>query len=233
VKVEPPRVLTFDCYGTLIDWEAGILMAMRPILEEHGKCPPDEEVLGLFGTLEARIESSGYRPYREVLAGVVDGFGETLGFEPSAGERTALAESVENWPPFADTVVALRAFGGKYRLAVISNIDDDLFQASSARLGVEFDEVVTAEQVGCYKPSLKNFQVAFERLGHGPDGILHVAQSLYHDIAPARALGLRNVWVNRRAEKKGPGATSGATAKPDLEVPDLMALSSLMGLDSP
>ncbi len=99
--------------------------------------------------------------------------------------------------------------------------------------GVEFDEVVTAEQVGCYKPSLKNFQVAFERLGHGPDGILHVAQSLYHDIAPARALGLRNVWVNRRAEKKGPGATSGATAKPDLEVPDLMALSSLMGLDSP
>ena len=92
MKVEPPRVMTFDCYGTLIDWEAGILMAMRPILEEHGKCPPDEEILGLFGTLEARIESSGYRPYREVLAEVVDGFGETLGFEPSAGEREVMVD---------------------------------------------------------------------------------------------------------------------------------------------
>ena len=156
--------------------------------------------------------------------------GRPLGFQPSAGERTALAESVEDWPPFDDTVAALKSFAGRYRLAVISNIDDDLFRASRARLGVEFDEVVTAEQVGSYKPSLKNFQVAFERLGHGPDGILHVAQSLYHDIAPARALGLSSVWVNRRAEKTGPGATARATVQPDLEVPDLMALSTLMGL---
>ena len=124
--------------------------------------------------------------------------------------------------------MALRALGERYRLAVISNIDDDLFRASAARLGVEFDEVVTAEQVGSYKPSLKNFHVAFERLGHGPDGILHVAQSLYHDIAPACTLGLRNVWINRRKEKKGHGATSPATATPDLEVANLTALSTLM-----
>ena len=205
---------------------------MRPILEGHDRRPAEEDILTLFGALEADIEASGYRSYREVLAKVVDGFGEALGFHPSADERFALAESVEDWPPFDDSVAALRAFGGRYRLAVISNIDDDLFRASRARLGVEFDEVVTAEQVGSYKPSLRNFQVAFERLGHGPDGVLHVAQSLYHDIAPARALGLPSVWVNRRA-KKGPGATAGATAKPDLEVPDLMALSALMGLDAP
>ena len=222
------QVLTFDCYGTLIDWEAGIVNAMQPILERHGKGPPEEGILALFGALEAQIEAFGYRPYREVLAMVVDGFGEALGFKPSAGERTALAESVRDWTPFDDTVVALKAFGESRRLAVISNIDDDLFRASAVRLGVEFDEVVTAEQVGSYKPSLKNFQVAFERLGHGPDGILHEAQSLYHDIAPACALGLRNVWINRRKSKKGSGAAGSATAKPDLEVPNLMALSTLM-----
>ena len=222
------RVLTFDCYGTLIDWEAGILNAMRTILAEHGKNPSGEEILALFGTLESHIEASGYRPYRDVLAMVVDGFGEALRFEPSTEERTALAESVPDWEPFDDTVVALRALGERYRLAVISNIDDDLFRASAARLGVEFDEVVTAEQVGSYKPSLKNFHVAFERLGHGPDGILHVAQILYHDIAPACTLGLRNVWINRRKEKKGHGATSPATATPDLEVANLISLSTLV-----
>ena len=113
------------------------------------------------------------------------------------------------------------------RLAIISNIDDDLFRASTVRLGSEFDEVVTAEQVGSYKPSLKNFHVAFERLGHGPDGILHVAQSLYHDIAPASMLGLRNVWINRRKEKQGHGATGPGTATPDLEVANLISLSTL------
>ena len=225
------RVLTFDCYGTLIDWETGIVNAMRPILAGHGKGLPEEEILALFGTLESQIEASGYWPYRDVLAMVVDGFGEALGFKPSAGERAALAESIRNWTPFDDTVVALKAFGETRRLAVISNIDDDLFRASAVRLGVEFDEVVTAEQIGSYKPSLKNFQVAFERLGHGPDGILHVAQSLYHDIAPACALGLRNVWINRRKSKNGFGEAGSATAKPDLEVPNLMALSTLMRSD--
>ena len=221
------RVLTFDCYGTLIDWETGILNAMRTILAEHGKNTSDEEILALFGTLESQIEATAYRPYRDVLAMVVDGFGEALEFKPSATERAALAKSIRDWEPFEDTVVALGSLGERYRLAIISNIDDDLFRASTVRLGIEFDEVVTAEQVGSYKPSLKNFHVAFERLGHGPDGILHVAQSLYHDIAPASMLGLRNVWINRRKEKQGHGATSPATATPDLEVANLISLSTL------
>ena len=107
MNFDSPRVLTFDCYGTLIDWEAGIVSAMRPILEGHDKCPAEEDILTLFGALEADIEASGYRPYREVLAKVVDGFGEALGFQPSADQRFALAESVEDWPPFDDSVALL------------------------------------------------------------------------------------------------------------------------------
>ena len=222
--------LTFDCYGTLIDWESGIISALQPILVSHGLTVEDEEVLTIFGRLESAVEAEEYRPYREILAAVVDDFGEALGFRPSAEERESLAESISEWPLFGDTVDALQALKSRYRLAVISNIDDDLFAHSAQGLAVEFDEVVTAQQVGSYKPSPENFSAAFERLGHGPEGILHVAQSLYHDIGPARELGLACVWVNRRAGKTSSGATAAAKAEPDLEVPDLETLTMLMGL---
>ena len=222
--------LTFDCYGTLIDWESGILGAMRPILEARGVELGDEDLLELFGRAESAAESGTYRRYREVLSDVVSGFGEALGFEPSQAERSSLADSLGDWAPFGDTVDALEALGGRYRLAIISNIDDDLFAKSAPKLGVEFDEVVTAQQVGAYKPSLQNFSIAFERLGLDPSAVLHVAQSLHHDIAPARALGLACVWVNRRTGREGAGATAPATARPDLEVPDLQTLVTLMGL---
>ena len=223
--------LTFDCYGTLIDWESGILDALQPILAGHGLTVKDEGVLTIFGELESAVEAKTYRLYRKVLAEVVDDMGKTLGFKPSAEERDSLAESIKEWPTFADTVDALEALKGSYRLAVISNIDDDLFGQSAQKLGVEFDEVVTAQQVRSYKPSSVNFSTAFQRLGHGPDGILHVAQSLYHDIGPARELGLSCVWVNRRAGKMGPGATTMTRGvEPDLEVANLKALTMLMGL---
>ena len=222
--------ITFDCYGTLIDWESGILSALRPVLTDHGVTVEDEEVLALFGTIESSVEAAGYRPYREILCEVVRGFGEALGFMPSGPERESLAESIRDWPLFADTADALGALKKRYRLAVVSNIDDDLFAHSAHKLGVDFDEVVTAQQVGSYKPSLEHFSVAFGRLGHGPERILHVAQSLYHDIGPARELGLSCVWVNRRVGKAGAGATAPATAEPDLEVPDLETLTMLMGL---
>ena len=224
------KSLTFDCYGTLIDWESGIIAALQPILVGHGLTVEDEEVLAIFGRIEAAVEADEYRTYRNILADVVDDFGKALGFKPSAEERGSLAESIKEWPPFEDSVEALQALKSRYRLAVISNIDDDLFAHSARKLGVEFDEVVTAQQVGSYKPSLDNFSAAFERLGYGPDRILHVAQSLYHDIVPARELGLRCVWVNRRSGKTGAGATAQASAEPDLEVPDLETLAMLMGL---
>ena len=196
----------------------------------HGLSIDDQAILTLFGNVESSVEADRYLPYREVLSKVVDEFGRELDFQPSEAERHSLAESIRDWPTFTDTVPALAALKGRYRLAIISNIDDDLFGYSAPKLTVDFDEVVTAQQVGAYKPSPENFSVAFRRLGYGPDRILHVAQSLYHDIAPARQLGLSCVWVNRRAGKVGSGATAPTTAEPDLEVPDLNTLTELMGL---
>lgn len=223
------EVLTFDCYGTLIDWERGILSALKPILANHGLRVPDGEILRLYGELEARIEAGPYRGYRAVLREVVKCMGRRLGFTPSPEEEEALAASLPGWPPFPDTVEALRALERRYRLAVISNVDDDLFAGTAGKLGVEFDTVVTAEQVGSYKPSLRNFEAALERIGAPKERVLHVAQSLYHDIALAKSLGIATAWVNRRKGQDGPGATPPADAVPDLEAPDLRSLAERLG----
>jgi 2-haloacid dehalogenase len=218
-------ILTFDCYGTLIDWEQGILTVLRPILERHGVPLSDDRILELYGELEAAAEYGQYQLYREVLARVVEGFGQRLGFSPSAAERAALAESVGQWPPFPDTVEALHVLAGRYQLAILSNIDDALFAESARLLATDFAAVITSQQVGSYKPNPGNFQYAIERLDVPPEQVLHVAQSLFHDIAPARAAGLTTVWVNRRHDRPGFGATPPATARPDLEVPDLATLA--------
>ena len=165
--------LTFDCYGTLIDWESGILAAVRPVLDAHGRELDDTSV------------------------------------------------------PFPDTVEALRALETRYRLGVVSNVDDDLFATTAAGLEVPFDWVVTAQQVGAYKRSPRMFEAAIERLALPREAILHVAQSAYHDVAPARALGLATVLVRRR----GLGATPASPAVPDLAVPDLASLVWALGLD--
>jgi len=224
--------LTFDCYGTLIDWERGILAALRPILDRHGITLPDADVLALFGELESTAERGPYRTYRDVLATVVDGFGERLGFASMADERAAFASSVVDWPAFPDTVTALQSLASRFKLVILSNVDDDLFAGSARRLQVPFADVITAQQVGSYKPDPRNFRVLLERLGNAPDRILHVAQSLFHDIAPANALGLTTVWVNRRHDRPGTGATPPATAQPDLEVPDLATLAQLTSTTS-
>ena len=223
--------LTFDCYGTLIDWERGILAALRPVLDRHGIAVSDDAALELYGELESAAERGPYRSYRALLATVMDGFGERLGFAPSTDERAALALSVGDWPPFPDTVEALQALARRFRLAILSNIDDDLFAGSARRLEVAFAAVVTAEQVGSYKPDPRNCRALLARLDVAPDRVLHVAQSLFHDIAPANALGLTTVWVNRRHDRTGSGATPPATARPDLEVADLQALAHLAGAD--
>jgi 2-haloacid dehalogenase len=219
--------LTFDCYGTLIDWERGILDALRPLLARHGATLTDDQILELYGDLESAAEAGPYQPYRDVLAAVVDGFGARLGFTPTAAERASLAASVGDWPAFPDTVDALQTLARRYRLAILSNVDDDLFTGSARRLGVDFAAVITAQQVGSYKPDRRNFRAALARLEAPPDRVLHVAQSLFHDIAPAKELGLTTVWVNRRHDRPGFGATPPATAQPDLEVPDLRTLARM------
>ena len=223
-------VLSFDCYGTLIDWEAGILAALRPLLGRHGRRVEDDALLEAFAALEATAEAGAWRSYAEVLSQVVDGLGERFDFEPGPGERAVLVDSIGSWPPFGDTRAALAALARRYRLAVISNVDDDLFARTAPVLGVRFEWVVTAAQVRAYKPSTENFRRALARFGVPPGRILHVAQSLFHDVAPARSLGLATVWVNRRAGRAGSGATPAATAVPDLEVPDLATLARLAGV---
>jgi len=224
------QVLTFDCYGTLIDWETGIFGALRPVLAAHSKTVTDVALLELYSELELQAEQgeqAEFRPYREVLQSVVRGFGERLGFVPSELEVRSLPESLANWLPFPDTVVALRKLKSRYQLAITSNVDDDLFAATAPRLEVQFDHVITAQQARGYKPSLRVFELAQERIGVKPDQWLHVAQSVYHDVVPAKSLGIATVWVNRPSPRPGAGAAKAASAQPDLEVSSLKALADL------
>jgi len=218
-------VLTFDCYGTMIDWESGIFSALRPVLAAHGKNVSDVALLELYSELELQTEQQDFLNYRDVLQSVVGRFGERLGFKPTQAQVRSLPDSVASWQPFPDTVDALHKLKSRYQLAVISNIDDDLFAFTAPKLGVKFDAVVTAEQARCYKPCKRIFELARERLGVSRDKWLHVGQSIYHDVIPAKSLGITTIWVNRPSPRAGAGATKAASAKPDLEVSSLRDLT--------
>lgn len=224
INFDQYEVLTFDCYGTLVDWEGGMLTALRSILANHSIQQSDTQILEQFAEFESALENGAYQRYYDVLRGVVQKFGERLGFTPSEAELNALPESVKQWQPFPDTVAALKQLKQRFKLVIISNVDDDLFAATATRLEVPFDLVITAQQVQSYKPCVRNFEVAIDRLAIPKNKILHVAASLYHDIAPANSLGLTNVWVNRRSGQHGSGAALPTEAHPDLEVPDLKTL---------
>ncbi|PIG93120.1 haloacid dehalogenase type II [Gloeocapsopsis sp. IPPAS B-1203] len=219
------QALTFDCYGTLIDWESGILGAMKPILSAHGVEVDDREIIRYYSEFEPVIQQNGYIKYREVLKKVGQKFGDRFSFIPTSTEINSLPESLQNWQPFPDTIEALHLLKQKYKLVIVSNVDNDLFAATAKHLKVEFDEIITAEQAQSYKPSLNNFKLTFSRIGVPKEQILHVAASLYHDIVPARSLGLTTVWVNRNAEDSTHLPES---SQPHLEVPDLRSLVLLM-----
>jgi 2-haloacid dehalogenase len=225
------EVLIFDCYGTIIDWEQGLLRTLRPVLDGHGVEVADAEVLERFAGFESRIQQGPYLRYADVLRSVLAAFGAYFGFSPTDDELARFGQAVKDWPPFPDSGDALRTLKTRYRIVILSNVDDDLFEFSRQKLGVEFDRVFTAQQIGSYKPDPRNFRYALEHLGVPKQRVLHVAQSLFHDIRPARGLGLTAVWVNRRRGLAGAGATLPADAQPDVEVPDLRSLVSLVGLD--
>ncbi len=220
------EILTFDCYGTLINWEAGILPALHRVLTAHGKDIDDATILQLFGDFEQRAEQDEYQTYRNVLKSVVRQFGKELSFTPTAAELRSLPDSLPAWPPWPDTVAALRQLKSRFRLAILSNVDDDLFAGTRPQLGVEFDEVVTAQQAQAYKPSLKLFELALSRINAPAHRVLHVGQSIYHDVIPAQALGLATVWVNRPSARPGVGAVKAADGKPDLTVTSLAELAA-------
>lgn len=223
-------VLTFDCYGTLIDWETGISQALQPVLAAHKVTMEADKALELYGVLESEAERGDYQPYKTVLRTVLKGFGARLKFTPSEAELTAFSMSVKDWPAFPDSPSALKALATKYKLAIVSNVDDDLFAHSARKLDAPFEWVITAQQVQSYKPAPAHFRTAFERIGLPRAKILHVAQSLFHDIATAKSLGLSTVWVNRRHAQGGAGATPQAEAIPDVEVSDLASLARLVGV---
>jgi 2-haloacid dehalogenase len=214
------EVLTFDCYGTLIDWETGLLEALRRALPGASGVD-DEALLESYGRHEAEAERPPYRSYREVLASSLRGVAADIGVDVTRDAIAVFSESVRDWPVFLDSPDALRRLQEQFRLGVITNCDTDLFAASSERLGVVFDWVVTAEEARSYKPSPRGFELAFERIGVPRERILHVAQSLYHDHVPAKELGLTTVWIDRRHDRPGTGATPTADAVPDATYPDM------------
>ena len=231
---EKYRALTFDCYGTLIDWEAGIADALRPVMRAHGIRVSDAELMNLYSEIERAGKSGEYRRYREVLRATVRGICTRLEFVPSMSEIECLAESLGSWQPFPDTVDALRRFQSRYRLCIVSNVDDDLFAGTARTLDVDFDYIVTAEQAGSYKPSHSNFALAIQRMGIPKERVLHVAESVKLDIEAAKGFGMDAVWVNRHAGLEREGSASGnpsdGQSGADIEVPDLKTLAELMGL---
>ena len=224
--------LTFDCYGTLIDWEAGLLAALREALPAADGVG-DDALLESYAGYEAEAERPPYRAYRAVLATGLRGVTADLGLEVADDAVARFSESVRHWPAFPDSAEALARLHERYRLGVITNCDTDLFAASNEKLGVTFDWVVTAELARSYKPALAGFELAFETIDVPRGRILHVAQSLFHDHVPAKQLGLTSVWIDRRHDRPGAGATPPAEAAPDASYPSMQAFADAVSAPRP
>jgi 2-haloalkanoic acid dehalogenase type II len=214
-------VITFDCYGTLIDWEGGIASAFDEASKRDGVHLQRDDVLHAFERIEPIVEHEKYRSYRDVLTETASRLATSLGW-PVAYERSGfLAESLPSWKPFADTNAALeRLHDAGYRLGILSNVDDDLIAETRKHFTVDFELVITAQQVRSYKPGHAHFEAARARIGDAR--WLHAAQSNFHDIVPANALGVPNAWVNRRGDAPLPGG------KPAYEVADMRGLAELL-----
>jgi 2-haloacid dehalogenase len=230
------RALTFDCYGTLVDWERGIVSVLRPWAERSGVRAGDEDLLEAFARAEPVCERERpSAPYPEILRAVADRIAAEFDRPSDAGLAAALAGSVGSWPPFPDSAAALARLSSRFALVVVSNVDRASFAGSQRQLGAPFAAVVTAEEVGVYKPDprmfLRGLEV-LEKMGVDRSGVVHVAQSLYHDHAPALALGLRTVWVDRREGRPSQGATPPAPpgVRPTWTVGSLAALADLAGV---
>jgi 2-haloacid dehalogenase len=212
------QVLTFDCYGTLIDWETGIVRAIGPWLEGQGVSATRDQILAAFAAAEApqQAQTPGLR-YPELLARVHAALAKRFGVAPDTAAAHAFGRSIPDWPPFPDSADALAYLKQHYRLVILSNVDRASFAHSARKLGVEFDAVYTAEDVGSYKPDARNFEYMLARLadqGIAREQILHTAESLYHDHIPAKRFGLATCWIHRRAGQAG----HGATRPPEVEV---------------
>ena len=231
--------LTFDCYGTLIDWETGIWNALQPLWHANpGNTPDRTAALSAFSEAESHVQAT--QPgilYPSVLTHVHRAIAERFGLRSEPKLDDAFGASVPGWPMFADSVEALRRLKRRYKLVILSNVDRTSFAGSNRRLGVEFDAIYTAQDIGSYKPDPRNFAYMVEQLaalGVAAGCILHTAQSLYHDHVPARAAGLANAWIDRQGLSTGGdwGATAQVSDWPetDFVFPTLGAMADAAGL---
>jgi putative hydrolase of the HAD superfamily len=231
------QAMSFDCYGTLIDWEAGLARVLTPWARSARLDLDDEALLAAYSRHEAQAEAAyPEEPYPEILARSMRALGSELGSPVSPEDEQRLARSVPDWPAFADSAAALAALSQRFKLIILSNVDRASFAASNRRLGVQFSAVITAQDVGSYKPSPRNFESLLAeatRLGVEDGTLLHVAQSLFHDHVPARQAGLPTAWINRRKGRPGWGATPAPDAPvvPDWEFSSMAALADAVAAD--
>jgi len=226
------EALSFDCYGTLIDWETGISTALSRWAKKHALEVSAEELLERYAAAEAHHEeTSPTTLYPEIVSAAMRDVGRGFGIEVSRSESHRLGRSVPDWPVYPDARQGLTTLSTRYKLIILSNVDRESFEASNLKLGVRFDAVVTAQDVGAYKPSARNFHALLgtaSGLGIERGRLLHVAQSLYHDHIPARRLGLPTVWIDRRGDRPGWGATPppGEDVQPEWTFPSLRAFAA-------
>ena len=232
MKLTDFEALSFDCYGTLIDWEAGLSAVLVPWARERGLDLTEEQLLTAYAPVEAAVEQEHPTDlYRDLLDRTMRLLGDKVGVEVTDAEAARLVNSVPDWPAFSDSHDALVALGKRFKLIILSNVDRVSFAGSNKRLNVEFTGVLTAQDIGSYKPARRNFEALAEevdRLGVAPGKLLHVAQSLFHDHLPAKRAGLRTVWINRRHARPGWGATPepSAPVNPDWEFPSMQAFAA-------
>ena len=247
MRLTDARLLSFDCYGTLIDWEFGITDTVARLAAPYGVNPTETEVLSLFASHETKVQDANPTwTYPVILRETWRRMATSLGLpdpttrpEQCEADAHTFAASVPNWPAFADSHNALVALQSRCKLVILSNVDNTSFAGSNARLDITFDAILTAQDIGSYKPDLHNFQVLLDTarsLGVSPDQHLHVAQSLFHDHVPAQAVGLHTVWINRYGAKRAAAGSLGATpaaapVTPHWEFPTLQAFADALLAD--
>lgn len=222
MKLADFDTLTFDCYGTLIDWETGIAAALEPLAARAGRAIGPDERVAAFGRREHEEQARAPgASYPEILAAVHAAIARDWGIDPDPALARAFGGSTPDWPAFPDSAAALRYLKRHFRLVILSNVHRAGFAASNEKLEVEFDAIYTAEDIGSYKPDPRNFHYMLEHLerdfGAAKSGILHTAESLFHDCATARSLGLATAWIHRRAAAGGFGATRPVEESPEVD----------------
>ncbi|MBX3378744.1 MAG: HAD-IA family hydrolase [Phycisphaeraceae bacterium] len=227
LDIDSIRAVSFDCYGTLIDWQAGIAAAVAPLRVGLPQIPAGDALFSNFAKLEREAELPPFCSYKDVLRQVMSGL---TGVAGPCELLDTLWRSIADWPAFADVPHSLRRLKVRFgRLAVLSNVDDDLFEASHARLGIRLDEIVTAQRVGSYKPDEGNFRALLATLDLPPSQILHVAESRFHDIEPAAKMGFKTAWVHRQTGQSASGEPTKNDVQPDWHVRSLRELCELVG----